>query len=345
VNASEQIPEADVIEELAVEAAPLGRELERVDPQMGKIIIAEKPAEILAKATEIANELAKLIAAQDLARDVGGRKKHVEVGGWQALGALLGAFGGQPLHAETVWTRRLAGADGHPEVKTYHVKEVRKKWGKVDGRRQIIEEVESEYDVEGYDWEARVEVRTASGVPVGIAEAECSRAEFSWMQKPDPAVRSMAETRAESRAYRRAVGWLMAIAGYNPTPAEEMPAQEPEVAGPPFGPAAAPQIATSMRKAIAFSLDPENEKVPINGEEVTALLAQIEHHAGGYLPDHTARAVGHVAAAAKARRVAQFEADAAKPGEGDPAVETEDERLERERGEAVAAEHGGTNAA
>jgi hypothetical protein len=341
MSEAEPIVDAEVVEDAGEEAvSPAhGVELvERVDAaSAGTIIRAEQPEEILAKATKIANALADLVKSQDLARNLGGKKPHVEVGAWQALGSLLGAFGGQPLHAETAWSRPVL-VDGQPKLTIYEVRETRKKWGKVDGRRQIVEETESEYEVDGHDWEARVEIRTASGVVVGAAEAMCSRSEMNWMSKPDPAVKSMAETRAESRAYRRAVGWIMVIAGYNPTPAEEMPPEAAETvqAGQPFGEAASSAVASSARQAIAWMLGQ-----PVNSEPVTKVLADIERRAGGYLPMIAARAVGHAAAAARTAR--EKPEPAAVPGDGDPAGETVDEKLEREDAEAAVArvEHEG----
>jgi hypothetical protein len=42
----------------------------------------------------------------------------------------------------------------------------------------------------------------------------------------EPSRRSMAVTRATSRAFRQQYSWIMALAGYEPTPAEEMPRDE-----------------------------------------------------------------------------------------------------------------------
>lgn len=218
---TEPIVDAQVVED---EPQPqTGTALVAAPPAVGVVIRAERPEDIITKAAEIANPLKALIEAQGLSVHVGGKRKHVEVGGWQALGTMLGALGGQPLHAETVWTRPVAGDDGRPRRTSYHVVETRYPKGKGEGKPVEVHE----YDVDGNDWEACVEVRTADGVVVGRAEAMCSRAELTWAGRPDQAVRSMAETRAESRAYRRAVGWIMSIAGYNPTPAEEMPAPPP----------------------------------------------------------------------------------------------------------------------
>jgi hypothetical protein len=75
-------------------------------------------------------------------------------------------------------------------------------------------------------WEARVEARTRAGEIVGAAEAECLRSEKTWANRDDYALRSMAQTRATSKALRQPLGFVMQLAGFNPTPAEEMPAPE-----------------------------------------------------------------------------------------------------------------------
>ncbi len=72
-------------------------------------------------------------------------------------------------------------------------------------------------------WEARVEARTLAGALVGAAEAECLRSESTWANRDDYALRSMAQTRATSKALRQPLGFVMQLAGFNPTPAEEMP--------------------------------------------------------------------------------------------------------------------------
>lgn len=48
-------------------------------------------------------------------------------------------------------------------------------------------------------------------------------AERNKMQKDRPSVYSMAQTRALGKAYRMALSWIIKMAGYEPTPAEEMP--------------------------------------------------------------------------------------------------------------------------
>lgn len=115
-------------------------------------------------------------------------KEHVKAEGWTLLGTMLGVF---PV---CVWTRKLD-----------------------DG------------------WEARVEARTLAGAVVGAAESECLRSEKEWGPNPskgrmrdDFALRSMAQTRATSKALKQPLGFIVKMAGFEPTPAEEMAAENGE---------------------------------------------------------------------------------------------------------------------
>ena len=77
-------------------------------------------------------------------------------------------------------------------------------------------------------WEARAEARTLSGALVGSAEAQCTRSESTWAKRDDFAIRSMAQTRALSKALRMPLGFIVTLAGYDTTPAEEMTMQARE---------------------------------------------------------------------------------------------------------------------
>lgn len=72
-------------------------------------------------------------------------------------------------------------------------------------------------------WEARVEARTRDGAVVGAAEAECRRSEKTWSSRDSYALRSMAQTRATSKALRQPLGFVVKLAGYEATPSDEMP--------------------------------------------------------------------------------------------------------------------------
>jgi hypothetical protein len=77
-------------------------------------------------------------------------------------------------------------------------------------------------------WEARCVAVTKHGEVVGAGEAMCTRKEQTWRQRDDYALRGMAQTRAVSRALRLPLGFVMKLAGYEPTGAEDMPPPEEE---------------------------------------------------------------------------------------------------------------------
>jgi hypothetical protein len=57
---------------------------------------------------------------------------------------------------------------------------------------------------------------------VSIGHAICSNKERTKRTFDEYAICSMAQTRAEGKAYRLLLGWLMKAAGFEATPAEEM---------------------------------------------------------------------------------------------------------------------------
>ena len=82
-------------------------------------------------------------------------------------------------------------------------------------------------------WEARVEASTIDGRIVGSAEAMCLVEEPNWKNRDEYALRSMAQTRATSKALRQPLGFVITLAGFDPTPAEEMPSHDPSPFKPP----------------------------------------------------------------------------------------------------------------
>ena len=212
--------------ELVVPSAPPAPTLFRTDD----------PLLVIERATAVANALKPIIAAQELAQNIQG-KDHVKVEGWTTLGAMLGVF---PV---LVWARRIEPAT------EYDVELIHYEWITEPGKQRKTkrEKARSNYTVNGYDWEARYEARTIDGRVVGAAEGMCSRTESKWAKDPDYALRSMAQTRATSRALRGPLGFIITLAGYSATPAEEVhedmapratrrqssrPAQAPPPAGP-----------------------------------------------------------------------------------------------------------------
>lgn len=116
----------------------------------------------------------------------------------------------------------------------------------------VFAETEWTRPVDG-GWEARVVAHTRAGEPVGAAESMCTRSESRWRTADDYAIRSMAATRATSKALRQPLGFVMQMAGFSPTPLEEIPPDEP-----------APEP--------AGKIPPEHRPTPEQAAEIVALV-------------------------------------------------------------------------
>lgn len=108
-------------------------------------------------------------------------KNYVEVEGWQFAGAATGIM---PV---VVKVEHLAPTEDMNEIK----------------------------------YRAEVKLINKEGMKVGYGVAVCSNKEEKKKDFDEYAIASMAQTRATGKAYRNTFAWLMKIAGYEPTPAEE----------------------------------------------------------------------------------------------------------------------------
>jgi len=75
--------------------------------------------------------------------------------------------------------------------------------------------------VQGYEAVAHV-IRGNDGMVLSSAESMCLNDEKLWNNRPLFQLRSMAQTRACAKALRNVLAWVAVLAGFKPTPAEEM---------------------------------------------------------------------------------------------------------------------------
>ena len=94
--------------------------------------------------------------------------------------------------------------------------------GAFTGTFPIVEVVENLSQGTLYKYRAEVSLRDKNGNKVGYGVAICTNKEADKTNFNEYAVASMAQTRAVGKAYRMKLGWLLKIAGYEATPAEEM---------------------------------------------------------------------------------------------------------------------------
>lgn len=103
--------------------------------------------------------------------------------------------------------------------------------GAFTGVFPIVENVENLSSEFGkFKYRAEVTLRDKDNNIVGSGMAICSNQEPGKKDFAEYAVASMAQTRAVGKAFRMKIGWLLKVAGYETTPAEEMDAvKEAEV--------------------------------------------------------------------------------------------------------------------
>lgn len=143
-------------------------------------------------ATNVANTLAPLVRSQGLTVKGLNRSnkdaEYVTVEGWEVLGTFLGIV---PV--------------------TTIIKEVKNKQERTVGyvaRATLYQNPIIEND------------EIVGGTVIARAEAQADKSGF---QKDLFAIASMAQTRALGKAYRMGLSWIMKMAGFEGTPAEEMP--------------------------------------------------------------------------------------------------------------------------
>jgi hypothetical protein len=73
-----------------------------------------------------------------------------------------------------------------------------------------------------FGFEAKAVVYNAEGTVISAAESSCLRDEPNWLRKPEFQLKSMAQTRASAKALRNVLAWVVVLAGFKPTPAEEV---------------------------------------------------------------------------------------------------------------------------
>ena len=186
------------------------------------------PSEVIQAATDAANELKSVITQRHLFQRIGSRD-HVLVEGWQTVGVIAGVFAVKDGGVDALpWP--IIPNDGLPGP-TDPGREPRRSapewpvWKQAADRAAHWEEQQTLIRARdrGLTFGFRVAYRAVKdGREVGWGEGRCTRAERNWASRDDYALASMAQTRGQSRALRQPLGFVVSLAGYATTPAEEV---------------------------------------------------------------------------------------------------------------------------
>ena len=173
----------EVIEEVVTDAEIVKAEEKTVtEVNNNNIFGTTDPASFIEYSRQYSKQLVDIVEDQKLYALIQG-KKYMMYEGWQFLGSMLP----NAITPQTEWTEEIKDENGV---------------------------------VTGY--KARVVAKDAIGNTRGAGEALCMKSARNWSAKDNFALMAMAQTRAGGKALRMALSSIVKIAGYEPTPKEEM---------------------------------------------------------------------------------------------------------------------------
>lgn len=160
------------------------RQLQPIPPQraVASLSFDEDPDLVIASAQKKAGILQEIVDQRGLSVKIGD-SKHLRFEAWQTIGAFYGVIP-STQDVDPVWT---------------------------DDKKSII----------GAKATAQA-IKADTGEVIATASAFCMRNEGTWKTKPFQQLASMAQTRAGSKVLKQMFSWVVVLAGYDPTPAEEM---------------------------------------------------------------------------------------------------------------------------
>lgn len=253
--------------------------LERVDP--------EKEIEY---ASHCARVLKKIVDMAGLSKNLGGEKEYLEFEGWQTVSKFYGAG------AKVEWTREIINGEGNiigynsRAVVIQNSEEIgaaEARCGRDEGKWNTRPKYEYRYIVKGgglsKDNPGSDKIIWQKDTKTGKSFPKKKKVEVGFELVPLYQLESMSQTRAMAKALRSRFSWVVVLAGYSPTPAEEMEGVidvEPTLPSPEESsgesPSSPPNRVKNEKKT------PKEEQNKITPEQSALYLAEVIKHLDGY---------------------------------------------------------------
>lgn len=260
--------------------------LERAHDHDVAIFAGASADEILAVATDVANKFSDVVKQRRMFKRIG-ENDHIQIEAWQTIGALTGVVAPEGDVTELPWPPIEPVGEEPPAPGPEPRRRESTEWDEWKTRDVLHahwrhhKRLLNVRAIGGaYGFKARFQA-TKNGAGVGWGEGRCTRGEPSKVNQEDFALSSMAQTRAQSRALGAPLKFVVKLAGYETTPAEELDGDTgvPAAAGTPllpWGPVASDehmQQAANLVRAIALTAPRE-----VEGEQF--ILAMGQHFDG-----------------------------------------------------------------
>lgn len=197
----------------------------QADAMVGELKLWKAPDQILAEAKQAADALQRVIEGSDLKPVSFGDKKHLRHEHWEILGHFYG-YCTKIVSTEPV---QFEDKDGIARGFLAVAELLNERTGAVVGRVEsmCLDNEEMWGEVSDYEWQdVTIEGQKQFEIVNGKQRVKRERIQTGTKPKPLFQLRSMAQTRASAKAFRHKLGWVVVLAGYSGTPAEEMTGRE-----------------------------------------------------------------------------------------------------------------------
>lgn len=194
---------------------PNGKDLSiyQADATIGEMKLWRAPDQVLAEAKQAADALQRVISGSNIKPVKFGDREHLRHEHWETLGHFYG-YCTKIESTNYVEFGEVAGYEATALL-------LNERTGAVVGRvdSMCLNDEDSWGEVAEYEWQ---DTFNSQGAKVGR-----SKVQVGMKAKPLFQLRSMAQTRASAKAFRTKLAWVAVLAGYAPTPAEEMNQETP----------------------------------------------------------------------------------------------------------------------
>jgi hypothetical protein len=208
-------------------------ELERRQDRDVALFPGSNSDEILAVAADVATKFGDVVKKQRMFKRIGDND-HIQIEAWQTIGALTGVVAPhgeveqltwpalEPIGAEPPLPGREPRNRDSDEWRTW------KRADRIRAGWELHEDMLRARSIgRAYGFVARFNA-AKNGSDVGWGEGRCTRGEAGKTNQDDYALSSMAQTRAQSRALGAPLKFVVKLAGYETTPAEELDGAGPD---------------------------------------------------------------------------------------------------------------------
>jgi hypothetical protein len=202
-------------------------EIDRRNGGAEMLFAGATPHDVIAAATEVANEFREVVRQQRLFAVIAGRE-HVLIEGWQTCASLAGVAAIKDSGVLQIPWPELGPLPEEPPEPGHEPRRSDvnwQRWREADTARKAWESHRDLISAHGrglaYGFSASWRV-VRDGRDVGWGEGRCTRGERTWANRDDYALASQAQTRGQSRALAAPLRFIVKLAGYATTPADEM---------------------------------------------------------------------------------------------------------------------------